>query len=222
MISYIYIIKLFLATASAYWDQVLFHKWSQHVVSDGGHDVAEVQGGDGATFVLVFLCKCLAGMLKLQLLQTHTRTHTGGQAWSWKASKRICSNDEQHDITGEQKGKTLGDESIIISVLDRCVGQMWQCQILALVITTDPVGTNGNHVARSLIPEMSRAPGEDGRQVCRQEGDSVWHCCNQTGVRGEADPMSVPPVRAHRGLTRRSQTDVKAMFSCDLVFTLCF
>lgn len=46
------------------------------MVSDGGHDVAEVQGGDGATFVLVFLCKCLAGMLKLQLLQTHTRTHT--------------------------------------------------------------------------------------------------------------------------------------------------
>lgn len=38
-------------------------------MSDGGHDVAEVHGSDGATFVLVFLCKCLAGMLQLQLLQ---------------------------------------------------------------------------------------------------------------------------------------------------------
>jgi len=40
-------------------------------VPDGGHDVAEVQGSDGATFVLVFLCKGLAGVLKLQLLQQH-------------------------------------------------------------------------------------------------------------------------------------------------------
>ena len=39
------------------------------MVSDGGHDVAEVQGGDGSTFVLVFLCKRLAGVLQLQLLQ---------------------------------------------------------------------------------------------------------------------------------------------------------
>lgn len=45
------------------------------MVPDGGHDVAEVQGGDGATFALVFLRKRLAGMLKLQLLHTHAHTH---------------------------------------------------------------------------------------------------------------------------------------------------
>lgn len=43
------------------------------MVSDGGHDVAEVQGSDGATFVLVLLCKRLAGMLQLQLLQQRTQ-----------------------------------------------------------------------------------------------------------------------------------------------------
>lgn len=44
------------------------------MVPDGGHDVTEVQGSDGAAFALVFLCKCLAGVLKLQLL-LHTQTH---------------------------------------------------------------------------------------------------------------------------------------------------
>lgn len=36
-------------------DQVLLYEGSQHVMSDGGHDVAEVQCSDGATFALVFL-----------------------------------------------------------------------------------------------------------------------------------------------------------------------
>lgn len=39
------------------------------MVSDGGHYVTEVQGSDGATFLLVFLCECLASVLQLQLLQ---------------------------------------------------------------------------------------------------------------------------------------------------------
>lgn len=43
-------------------NQVLLHERSQHVMPDGGHDVAEVQGGDGATFALVFLCEGLTGM----------------------------------------------------------------------------------------------------------------------------------------------------------------
>ena len=46
------------------------------MVSDGGHDVAEVQGSDAATFLLVLLCKSLAGMLQLQLLQKHTHINT--------------------------------------------------------------------------------------------------------------------------------------------------
>lgn len=52
---------------------------------DGGHDVAEIQGGDGATFALVFQRKRLAGVLKLQLLRTHTHTPVlGGQDRSQK------------------------------------------------------------------------------------------------------------------------------------------
>ena len=54
--------------STTHWNQVLLYKLSQHVVSDGGHDVAEVQGSDGATLLFVFLCKSLAGMLQLQLL----------------------------------------------------------------------------------------------------------------------------------------------------------
>lgn len=40
--------------AATHRHQVLLHKGSQHVLPDGGHDVAEVQGSDGATFILVF------------------------------------------------------------------------------------------------------------------------------------------------------------------------
>lgn len=56
------------------------------MVPDGGHDVAKVQGGDGAAFALVFLRKRLAGVLELQLLRAHTQAHThdGGQDWRRK------------------------------------------------------------------------------------------------------------------------------------------
>lgn len=40
--------------AATHRNQIFFYKGCQHVLPDGGHDVAEVQGGDGATFVLVF------------------------------------------------------------------------------------------------------------------------------------------------------------------------
>lgn len=92
------------------------------MVSDGGHDVAEVQGGDGATFALVFLCKCLASVLQLQLLQQHTRSK--GQDLSRQKKQRICSNDERHHIPGKQRNRALRDESILISVSDRCARQM--------------------------------------------------------------------------------------------------
>lgn len=49
-------------TERSHRDQVLLHEWSQHVMSDGGHDVAEVQSSDGATFALVFLRESLPGM----------------------------------------------------------------------------------------------------------------------------------------------------------------
>lgn len=156
------------------------------MVSDGGHDVAEVQGGDGATFVLVFLCKCLAGMFELQLLQQHTQRR--GQARSWQKKQRMSSYNEQHRITGEQRNRTLEDESIILSVLDRCARQMWQCQTLAFVITTVPVETNGNHVARSLIPEMSRAVGETAGRCVRRKVIQYDNTAIRCGCRGRLTP----------------------------------
>jgi len=82
----------------------------------------------------------------------------------------MCSCDEEHRITREQGNCTLEDESVIMSVLDRCERhQMWQRQTLAVVITTVSLETNGNHVPRSLIPEPSRAEGEAvGRCVRRK------------------------------------------------------
>lgn len=49
------------------------------MVPDGGHDVAEVQGSDGAAFLLVFLCKRLASVLQLQLLEQQTDEKGKGQ-----------------------------------------------------------------------------------------------------------------------------------------------
>lgn len=71
------------------------------MVPDGGHNVAEVQGSDGATFVLIFLSECLASMLQLQLLEEHTR---GGKVKPSddKQELRVCYCDEGHHIMNEQ------------------------------------------------------------------------------------------------------------------------
>lgn len=121
------------------------------MVSDGGHDVAEVQGSDGATFVVVLLCKRLAGMFQLQLLQQHTHTHKEGGV-------KLLADKEgvpmMRSITREQRSTTSENESVIMSELDGCESpQMSHCQTVALVITTVSLETNGNHVPRSLILE---------------------------------------------------------------------
>lgn len=56
-----------------YRDEVLFHKGREHVVPDGGHDVAEVHGGNDAVLLFVLLRKRLARVLQLQLLSNKTR-----------------------------------------------------------------------------------------------------------------------------------------------------
>lgn len=68
----------------------------------------------------------------------------------------------KHSITscvplqGSRETQRWGtDQSMKMSLLDRCARQMWQCQTLALVIITVPVETNGKHVLRRLIPQMS-------------------------------------------------------------------
>lgn len=61
------------------------------MVPDSGHNVTEVQGSDGATFVLVFLSKSLAGMLQLQLLEEHIHTEREKvKLLDDKRSKRVC------------------------------------------------------------------------------------------------------------------------------------
>lgn len=194
-----------------HWDQVLFHEWSQHVVPDGGHDVAEVQGGDGATFALVFLRKRLAGMLKLQLLHTHSHVmevKAGAEKnlflW-WAAS---------HYKGGGRVGETLEDERRAAWR----AGQMCRTDVTVshagffgnhpptphptpphLPLTHPPIpppaGTNGNHVTGSLIPEMSPgATRRDGWQVCRA-GRVIQY--DAAAIR-PVTPESEPSARAHQ------------------------
>lgn len=68
-------------------DQVLLHKRSEHVVSYGGHNVTEVQGGDDAILPLVLLGERLARVFQLQLLKNTT--------WHHKAE---CKNSRVKDI----------------------------------------------------------------------------------------------------------------------------
>lgn len=154
------------------------------MVSDGGHDVAEVQGSDGATFVVVLLCKRLAGMFQLQLLQQHTHTHKEGGV-------KLLADKEgvpmMRSITREQRSTTSENESVIMSELDGCESpQMSHCQTVALVITTVSLETNGNHVPRSLILESGLVVLEAaGRCVPRK----MIQCDNNAirwGFRGTA------------------------------------
>lgn len=119
---------------------------------------------------LLFLSFCANAWRACSDCSSCSNTQRGGQAVSWQKEQRMCSCDEAHRITRQQRNKTLEDKSIIISVLDTCEShRMWQCQTLALVITTVSLETNGNHVPRSLIPEPSRAVAETaGRCVCRK------------------------------------------------------
>lgn len=63
-----------------YWDQVLLHKWCEHMVPDGRHDVTEVHGGNDAILLFVLLSKSLACMFQLQLLSNKT--------WHRKAERK--------------------------------------------------------------------------------------------------------------------------------------
>ena len=71
--------------------QVLLHKRSEHVVSDGGHDVTEVQCRDAAALALVVAAEGLAGVLQLQLLRRERRVTPltqgetrGGKRQTWR------------------------------------------------------------------------------------------------------------------------------------------
>lgn len=64
------------------------------MLPDGGHDVAEVQGSDGATFVLVFQCKRLPRVLQLQLLQQRKKG-----VWVCYLTQRVCPCDEERRVT---------------------------------------------------------------------------------------------------------------------------
>lgn len=61
--------QLSLKSRNTHRDKVLLHKRGEHVVSDSGHNVTEVQGRDDTILVFVLLGKCLACMLQLQLLK---------------------------------------------------------------------------------------------------------------------------------------------------------
>lgn len=50
-------------------NKVFLHKRCEYVVSDGGHDVAEVHGRNDPILSFVLLSKCLACVLQLQLLK---------------------------------------------------------------------------------------------------------------------------------------------------------
>lgn len=129
----------------------------------------------------------------------HTEGERGGHAVSWQKKRGVCSRSEEHHVTSQRWNGSLEEESIMISVSDRCEShQMWQCQTPAFVIITVSPETNGNHVLRSLIPEPEPSGWWDDRQVCPQQDDSTWQPCNQKGMQGEVDPGSVSAVKAHR------------------------
>lgn len=65
---------------------------------DGGHDVAEVQGSDGAAFVLVFCGERLARVLQLQLLQQ--QREDGGVVRHLRQRVRSC--DKGHPVASQR------------------------------------------------------------------------------------------------------------------------